>query len=170
MKNFLALVIGILIGAALMHIYNSDDTKEVVAQKAKPKGLITPAEAKVLDQAYNIKHQIINDSLFKKSTDGGDNRSSWYSLEDVEAYIEIAKNEASGLGYTMDGIRVYLGSYPDSKDQTGYTTMFLIPTGTPNESNGSFLSLPQGGSNDIPGGSGLNKGQNGVPPGSNYPQ
>ncbi|MBO3117465.1 hypothetical protein J4050_11945 [Winogradskyella sp. DF17] len=170
MKNFLSLIVGIIVGGALMYYFGSKDDIKEMAQEIRPNGLISPAEAKVLDQAYTIKHNIINDSLFKKSTNGGDNRSSWFALEDVEGYIQFAKKEAGTLGYTLDGLRVYLGSYPNSKGETGLTTVFFIPTGKQNVSDGSMFTLPQGGGSDIPGGSGLNRGSSGQPPSNNYPQ
>jgi len=171
MKNFGLLILGIILGACAMYFYGSNDQEEMTSQSRAevPKGIITPAQAKVLDLAFNKKHRIINDSLFKKSTDGGDNRSSWWSLEDIQSYINYAENQAGELKYTMDGLRVYLGSYPGTKGETGLTTLFFIPTGYKNTAQGSMLPM-QGGGGDIPGGDGLNIGQQGKPPGANYPQ
>lgn len=171
MKNFGLFILGAIIGALAVYFYccsedNITDPPEIIA----PSGLIKPAEAKALDQAYNLKHSIINDSLFRKSTNGGDNRSSWWSIEDIQNYINYAENQVGELGYTMDGLRVYLGSYPDSKEQAGLTTMFFVPTGYQSTSQGSMFTYPQGGGMDIPGGNGLNHGGNGVPPSANYPQ
>ena len=171
MKNFGLLVLGLVIGAAVMYFYcgNQLNTMEEIPI-SKPNGLITPSEAKTLDLAYNIKHSVINDSLFKKSTDGGDNRSSWWKIEDIEHYIAYAKNQARENGFVMDGLRVYLGAYPDTSKETGLTTMFFIPTGYKNTSEGNMLSMPQSGGGDLTGSDGLNKGQHGDPPGTNYPQ
>ena len=169
MKNILYFIIGLIIGAALAYLYNSTDEVNDLKQLSAPKGIITPEEAMGLDQAYNLKHQIINDSLFKKSPNGGDNRSSWFALKDIETYLHYAKNQANDLGYQLDGLRVYLGSYPNQNGQSGLTTMFFIPTGIPKIDEGTIMSWRQG-SNDIPGGDGLNKGSNGNPPSSNYPQ
>ncbi|MFB9054726.1 hypothetical protein ACFFVB_16675 [Formosa undariae] len=129
-----------------------------------PRGLITPDEAKELDQAYDSRHELISESILKRP----DNRSTWYAIEEIEKFLDYAKNQAKDLGYTLDGIRIYEGAYPDVKDEVGYTTMFLIPTGTPNNKNASRCTSIDGG--DIPGGSGLNKGNAGTPPNSNYPQ
>jgi len=85
--------------------------------------------------------------------------------------LNYAENESKELGYTMDGVRVYLGAYPTEKE-VGYTTMFLVPTGVKNISQGSstlFNMLPPG-SGDIPGGSPLNDGPGVNPPPANYPQ
>jgi hypothetical protein len=169
MKNFGLLILGIIIGALAMYFYCCRDVETVVdVEINKPNGLITPKEARALDQAYDLKHQIINDSLFKKSATG-DNRSAWWSIEDIQSYINYAENQAGELGYTMDGLRLYLGSYPDDNGETGLTTMFIIPTGSESVAQGSMFTLPQG-SNDIPGANGLNKAGNGHPPGANYPQ
>ncbi|WP_439151843.1 hypothetical protein [Winogradskyella sp.] len=169
MKNFGLLILGIIIGALAMYFYCCRDVEAVTEVEInKPNGLITPKEARTLDEAYNIKYSVINDSLFKKSTTG-DNRSSWWSIDDIQNYINYAENQAGELGYTMDGLRLYLGSYPGTKGETGLTTMFFIPTGSESVAQGSLFTLPQG-SNDIPGANGLNLGEDGHPPGANYPQ
>ncbi|MFP4845885.1 hypothetical protein [Winogradskyella sp. PE311] len=171
MKNFVSLIIGIAIGAIAMYLYCTDDAEAANALGfTAPNGIIKAKGARTLDKAYNLKHSIINDSLFKKSTNGGDNRSSWWSVKDIQNYINYAENQAGELGYTMDGLRVYLGSYPDTKGQTGLTTMFFIPTGNKITSEGSILPTFQGGGTDIPGADGLNRGGHGQPPGANYPQ
>lgn len=171
MKNFGLLILGIILGALAMYFYCCNDQMEMTSESASstPKGIITSAQAKILDNAYNLKHRIINDSLFKKSTDGGDNRSSWWAIEDIQNYINHAEHQAGELGYNMDGLRLYLGSYPDANGETGLTTMFFVPTGIVNKSQGSMFPI-QGGSGDIQGADGLNMGESGKPPGANYPQ
>lgn len=171
MKNFGLFVLGVIIGALAVYFYcckgESDlmDADEITA----PKGLINPEEAKALDQAYNTRYNIINDSLFK-DIETGDNRSSWYALDELKSYLNYAELQADSLGYTLDGLRIYAGAYPDTRNETGLMTMFFIPTGTKNTSEGSLFVIPQGGSGDIEGANGLNKGSQGVPPGANYPQ
>jgi hypothetical protein len=171
MKNFGLLILGIIVGVAAMYFYSKSDQMEMKADDIEMKipGLITPEEATALDQAFNLKHRIISDSLFKGSKTG-DNRSSYWAIEDIQNYIKHAENQAGELGYIMDGLRIYLGSYPGKDGENGLTTMFFVPTGTVNTSQGSMLSLPQGDSNDIKGADGLNFGQNGYPPNANYPQ
>ncbi|WP_299122556.1 hypothetical protein [uncultured Winogradskyella sp.] len=172
MKKFGLLLLGIILGALAMYFYCSKDVADMESGQptVAPKGIITSNQAMVLDKAYDIKHRIINDSLFKKSTDGGDNRSSWWPIEDIQNFINHAENQAGELGYTMDGLRVYLGAYPKANGQEGLTTMFIVPTGKSNKSNGSMFPMLQGGSGDIKGADGLNFGQSGYPPGANYPQ
>ena len=171
MKKIVLFLLGIVIGALLMYYYNSGNADMDSEQPiTEPKGLIKPNEARVLDQAYNLRHRIINDSLFKKSTNGGDNRSSWWSIEEIQNYINYAENQAGELGYTMDGLRLYLGAHPNANGETGLTTMFFIPTGVKNTSQGGVFITPQKNSHDIEGAKGLNFGQGGDPLSSNYPQ
>ncbi len=128
---------------------------------SNPKGLITPAEAKKLNDAYTERHELISKNITKRP----DNRSSWYSLEEIKAFIEYAEAQAKDLGYEMDGIRIYCGAYPEENGQAGYSTAFLIPT-----TSGSLGKDGNGSSRDMPGGDGLNIGQQGQPPNANYPQ
>ena len=127
-----------------------------------PKGLITPAEAKTLNDAYSARHQVISNRVTMRP----DNRSSWYSLQDLQDFLSSAASQASELGYEMDGIRIYCGAYPDENGEVGLSTSFIVPTGTPIEGGGEG----NGGSGDIQGANGLNKGGQGDPPGANYPQ
>lgn len=135
----------------------------------KPKGVITPDEARTLDAAFNSRHELISDSIVKRP----DNRSSWWSLQDVKDYLAYAENQAKEQGYTMNGIRVYLGAYPDEKDQVGYTTMFMVPTGVKNGEPQEKGYSSEDGNRDNPdllGSDGLNRSESGNPPSSNYPQ
>lgn len=171
MKNFGLLVLGIILGALTMYFYCCQDVDMLAeAPTVKPpSGIISPAKIDSLSKAYNIRHRIITDSLFKNAKTE-DNRSSWYKLADIEQYLAYAKQQANDNKYTMDGLRLYLGAYPDiSKENPGLTTLFFVPTGYENKSEGSFLSL-QGGSNDLIKSDGLNFGTHGDPPGANYPQ
>ncbi|WP_178985481.1 hypothetical protein [Winogradskyella helgolandensis] len=170
MKKFGSLILGILLGALAMYYYfnnNQDMTTEPPTIKP-PSGIITPEEIKTLDQAYNERYEIINDSLFKDSKTG-DNRSSWYKLEDIENYLAYAKQQAKENGNTLDGLRLYLGAHPDTKEEEGLTTLLFVPTGYKNTSEGSFISM-QGGGNDLEDSDGLNAGNEGMPPRANYPQ
>lgn len=126
-----------------------------------PKGVITPDEAKALDQAFDSRHTLISNDIVKRP----DNRSSWWSLQDMKDYLEYAEAQVKELGHEMNGIRVYVGAYPDTKEGPGYSTMFMVPT----------ANIPQGkdggGENsDVPGADGLNWGHQGDPPKKNYPQ
>lgn len=128
-----------------------------------PKGLITPAEAKALSDAYTSRCELISRDITKRD----DNRSTWFSLDEIRNYLDYAEKQARDLGKVMNGIRVYCGAYPDDGGQVGYSTSFIVPTtsGSSEEGNDG-----DGGNPDLEGGDGLNKGSSGIPPGIGYPQ
>lgn len=167
MKNFVMLLFGVIIGAFAMYFFSRQPHKEI--KIATPKGLISSDQIKTLDQAYNQRHRLISDSLVKR--EGGDNRSSWYELNQVRNYLNYAENQAKELGYTMDGVRIYLGAHPNENGEAGYTTLFFVPTGKLNKARASVFNFSmQSGGGDIPGGGGLDYGNRGNPPDANYPQ
>ncbi|EDP69779.1 hypothetical protein FBALC1_09617 [Flavobacteriales bacterium ALC-1] len=128
---------------------------------SNPKGLITPEQAKELNDAFTERCELISKEITKRP----DNRSSWYSLEDLRTFLDSAEAQAKELGYEMDGVRIYCGAYPIVKGQAGYSTSFIVPTASNKvgeEGNGE--------SNDIQSANGLNIGHQGNPPGANYPQ
>ncbi len=138
---------------------------------SKPKGIITPKEAKALNERWmETRSQAVDRAAHKT-----DNCSSWWSLEDIRAYLDFAEAEAKKLGYTMDGIRVYLGAYgnDEPEDKAGYTTMFFAPTGSSNgtseRSKSEFTAQLNATNGDIPGGPPLNAGSGGNPPNATYP-
>lgn len=171
MKNLLILILGIIIGALVMYFYcfQSNDAVDRNMMSEAPKGLITPDQAKTLDQAYNLRYRLISDSIVTRT--GGDNRSSWYGLDQVRDYLTYAEKDAKKLGYTMDGVRIYLGAHPNKNGEAGYTTMFFIPTGKPNKADASMFNFTMRSTRlDIPGVGGLDHGNRGQPPSANYPQ
>jgi len=128
----------------------------------KPKGIITPKEAKRLNDTFTERYLLISKDVVKRP----DNRSSWFSLEDIRAYLKYAETQAKENGYEMNGIRIYNGAYPFTKDGVGYSTSFIAPTADiPNGKDGI-----SGDNSDIPDGDCLNRGQDGWPPQANYPQ
>ena len=170
MKNFFLFLIGAVIGAALVYLFCCK-TETMKNDLTEPRGIITTEQMETLDQAFDSRHQLISDSIVKRP----DNRSSWYSLEDLRTYLKIAEKQATGLGYKMNGVRLYLGAYPDTANEVGYTTMFFSPTGVlAKTAEGSMISLnlntQTGPFPDIPGGKGFNMGEPGFPPKANYPQ
>ena len=168
MKNFVLFILGIILGAIIMYFYCCKDTVEDMAP-TPPKGLISASEAQILADAYTPRYDTISSQIVTRI--GGDNRSSWYALEDIQNFINHAENQAGELKYTMNGIRLYLGAHPADAQGAGYTTLFMVPTGYENTSEGSMFNFtfqPQ--NHDIPGADGLDKGTEGMPPGINYPQ
>ncbi|WP_044398240.1 hypothetical protein [Lacinutrix sp. Hel_I_90] len=170
MKNLGSLLLGLIIGALLMYFFFCSGVKAMEPEIIKPKGVITAKEAMVLDEAFNSRHTLISDSIVKRA----DNRSAWWSLEDMRNYLNYAENQSKELGYTMDGVRVYLGAYPDttvdSTTTVGYTTLFIAPTSSEvGLKGGAGASFRENGG-DVPGGDPLNDGHSGVPPSATYPQ
>ncbi len=125
-----------------------------------PKGVITPKEACTLDAAYDQRYKLISKTILCRP----DNRSVWFSLEDLRDYLTYAEHQAKEQGYEVDGIRIYMGAYPEVKGEAGYTTVFLVPT-TPDSLGKDEMS-----SADISTVNALNYGGQGNPPGANYPQ
>lgn len=176
MKKSVLFFLGIIIGIAASYFYFNGDQSTVIstdvsAQRqsfVKPKGVITPAQAKSLNNNWTNSRKPAVDSAIGRP----DNRSSWWSLKDMRDYLDYVENQTKGLGYTMNGVRIYLGVYggkaPNGK--ADYTTMFLVPTGRKSTSQGNLLNIVQGGDKDIPGGDPLNGGDPGDPPSATYPQ
>ncbi|WP_289046120.1 hypothetical protein [uncultured Olleya sp.] len=117
---------------------------------SRPTGKITATEAEELNDAWTNLRKNANDTAAGKP----DNRSTWYSIEDMEAFIEMIKNENSGV----NGVRCYLGVQKTDQDPQGYTTIFMVPT----ERNGNT-------NQDIIGANGMDRGDGGMPPDQGYP-
>ena len=166
MKKIVVLFLGIIIGIGITYLYLNNQENILEKEIFRPKGVISPQEAKTLSEAFNARHRLISDSIVKRP----DNRSSWYALSDMRNYLDYAENQAKELGYTMNGIRVYLGAHARTKEGVGLSTMFFVPTGQKLVSQGSMLNISLIKDGDIPEGDGLNEGDPGNPPGANYPQ
>jgi len=115
-----------------------------------PKGIITAAEAKVLNDNWTSLRAKENETAAGQP----DNRSSWYSLEDMEQFLSLIKAENP----TVNGVRFYLGVETTQEAPKGLTTIFMVPTEEVDNEN-----------KDIPEARGMDKGANGMPPGEDYP-
>jgi len=187
MKNLGYMILGCVIGALITYKFLPQNIQTNAANSLIPKKEVTRpdivisiAEADSLSSRWTEYRQGSVDSAYYRQRKGKgkyknknfdhkmrkDTRNVWWSLEDIQDYIAYAQQESTSLGYTMDGIRVYLGVYGDNEDvvKKDRTTMFMVPTGTKNVSKGSSLniaSLTQRNSDDVPGGSPGNKGTGG---------
>ena len=166
MKKLGLLLLGIILGyCAAKFLFNDNITKPM---PIKPPGVISPTQAKTLDTAFNKRHTELTRFIGQQ-----DNRSSWWSLKDMRDYLDYVEDEVKKQGYTMDGVRVYLGAYPldGANANEGLTTMFMVPTGPKTVAEGGMapISMPPGPGGDIPTGSPLNAGGAGDPPQTNYP-
>ena len=167
MKNLFTFILGLIIGALIMYFYCCKQ-EPIEMNPIKPHGVITQEEAVFLDKNWTEYRKMANDSAAGKP----DNRSCWWSLEDMRNYLDYAESQAKDLDYTMNGVRVYLGVYGEEagEDKAGYTTMFLAPTGIPIQPAGTSNFVARTGNGDIPGGDPLNDSTGGNPPPANYPQ
>jgi hypothetical protein len=125
--------------------------------------LITTEQAIQLNECYKEKQH-----GFGAENDSNFSCSSWYSLEDLEGYINYVKQQALEKKVTVDGIRFYFGVYPAStkdKSKVGQNTLFMCPTKASAE-----FSKEDGESNseDIPEISAMNYGSTGNPPKNDF--
>ncbi|WP_452224592.1 hypothetical protein [Lacinutrix chionoecetis] len=116
-----------------------------------PKGMITAAEAKELNDNWTDLRASANETAAGKP----DNRSSWYSLEDMQNFLNQIKEENPDV----NGVRFYLGVETSEEDEKGLTTIFMVPT----KDDG------RGNNQDIPEANGMDRGAGGMPPGQDYP-
>ncbi|MBC3759681.1 hypothetical protein H7U19_14805 [Hyunsoonleella sp. SJ7] len=157
MKKLGLLIVGFIIGAVLTYYFcpreaapntEMEDKMEIV----KPKGVISVAEAKLLNDNWTKLRKSVLDSITERSVGKEDNRSTWWSIDDVEKYIGYAKSEASKSGNTLTGLRVYLGVYGSNAGESkkDLTTMFVVPTGEKSTSEASFINFSLQNNNDLP--------------------
>ena len=57
-----------------------------------------------------------------------DTRDFWYSIDELQEYLDYVREKSKEQGVVKPGIRFYLGAYPTTKEKKGYTTIFLAPT------------------------------------------
>lgn len=121
--------------------------------------LISEIKAKELCDNYDTK-AINNKNIIGKD----DNRSSWFSIVDLKAYITYIENEAKTKNINIDGIRLYMGAYSNNKADVAkkkLSTIFLTATTNDNIANKS---------DDVTSIKGMNLGSIGQPPSKKYGQ
>ncbi|HSP12158.1 MAG TPA: hypothetical protein VLO29_06505, partial [Salegentibacter sp.] len=57
-----------------------------------------------------------------------DTREFWYSLEELQEYLDYVREKSREQGVEKPGIRIYLGAYPQSNEKKSYSTIFFAPT------------------------------------------
>ncbi|WP_299888076.1 hypothetical protein [uncultured Lacinutrix sp.] len=117
-----------------------------------PRGIINSTEAQELNDNWTNLRQSANNSAAGQP----DNRSSWYSLQDMQDFLTLMQKENP----KANGVRFYLGVETTKEDPKGLTTIFMVPT----QDDG------KGNNQDIIGANGMDRGGNGEPPQSGYPQ
>lgn len=94
----------------------------------EPTQLITKELATDLNSRYIEKRSGLILSKIGKE----DANAVWYSIEELENYINYVKTKGIENGIEVNGIRFYIGVYPEDgikyKEKAGLTTIFLSPT------------------------------------------
>jgi hypothetical protein len=101
---------------------------------------ISQNEAKKLCQNFLDTKSAAMDKIVGKE----DANAIWFEIKDLEDFLSYAKREANNQKETVNGIRVYLGSYDtthENKDLAGRTTIFLSATIAGTENLGNALDL-----------------------------
>ncbi len=136
-----------------------------------PNGLITPEEAKKLNQEF-IKTRSKDLNKIVKEESGNpkkkDALSSWFSLEEIKNYLAYLESKAPDA----NGIRVYFGAYgkkPIETEKSNTSTVFFVPTRlksgySQNDDDAVGVNT------DISDVDALNRGNQGDPPNLPYPQ
>lgn len=57
-----------------------------------------------------------------------DTREFWYSLDELQEYLDYGREKSKEQGVRKPGFRFFLGAYPTTKEKKGYSTLFLAPT------------------------------------------
>ncbi|NQY06870.1 MAG: hypothetical protein HRT68_11955 [Flavobacteriaceae bacterium] len=157
------LTLVIILGIRLSNCENNIPNAE------KPEGTITKDQANLLEETYKTERYAIIDSII----DYPDTREFVFKLNRLKQYIAYVESEASEMGYSDLGMRIYLGAYPIGFDgnEKVYTTLFLTPTsGSDPTLQGSMNRTFQINNNDhdgddnIDGIDALNYGSGGMPP------
>ncbi|WP_336128854.1 hypothetical protein [Mesoflavibacter sp. CH_XMU1422-2] len=117
----------------------------------KPQGIISAQEAQTLNDNWTNLRAKANEAAVGQP----DNRSSWYSLDDMQNFLDYIKENSDNV----NGVRFYLGVEITKEDLKGMTTIFMVPT---EEKDGKNI--------DIEGAEGMDRGLRGDPPPANYPQ
>ncbi|MBK5193612.1 MAG: hypothetical protein JJE07_10450 [Flavobacteriaceae bacterium] len=90
----------------------------------KPKKCISVEKAKALQ----IKWKESRAKDIDLAQGYQDTREFWYSVEELQEYLNYVKERSSEQGVKDPGIRIYFGAYPKSSTRKSYATVFLAPT------------------------------------------
>ncbi len=140
MKKLIYLILGFLVGAVLTYYFcPRPEGQEPITKIVKPKGVISVEQATILSDNWTRYRKAAVDSAAQAQGREQDDRSVFWSLEDVQQYLEYAKHYSDSLGYRMTGIQVYLGVYGKEAgpEKSNLTTMFMAPTGVKYDSKSS---------------------------------
>lgn len=90
----------------------------------KPEKSISVAEARELQENWkSTRGKAIEAELGHRDT-----REFWYSLDELQEYLEYVRDQSRKQGVTHLGLRIYFGAYPKKDVRQGNSTLFLAPT------------------------------------------
>lgn len=144
MKKLIYIIFGFIIGALLTYYFCPRAVQNMTEiSKKVPKDTISVAEAKILSNNWEQNNPTEIDSIIDVEGTKKQMRSVAWSLEDINDYLVYAEAKSDSLGYTMTGVRVYLGNYGNVNNpvKKNRNTMFIVPTGNKNTSKASSLNI-----------------------------
>lgn len=91
---------------------------------ARPQKCVTVEEARDLQENWkNSRGKEI-----ERGQGYVDSREFWYSIEELQEYLDYVKEKSKEQGVKHPGIRIYFGAYPKSQQKRSFSTVFLAPT------------------------------------------
>jgi len=131
----------------------------------KPNGLISPTQARALNEQFIKSRSKEMDKIVKKLT--GDKKEqdaycTWFSIEELESYITYTKEQAALSGKKLTGLNVFSGAYPTEilhPKKSNLSTVFFAPTTETNNLEMEEMGTESDTDLDV-----LNKGTVGWPP------
>ena len=91
---------------------------------AKPNKCITVDEAKALQNKWKETRAL----EIEQAQGYQDTREFWYSLDELQEYLDYVKDQSNAQGINKPGIRIYFGAYLKTPVKKSYATIFLAPT------------------------------------------
>jgi hypothetical protein len=91
---------------------------------AKPNKCITVDDAKELQNKWKESRAL----EIEQAQGYQDTREFWYSLDELQEYLDYVKEQSTAQGINKPGIRIYFGAYAKTPVKKSYATIFLAPT------------------------------------------
>lgn len=90
----------------------------------KPKKCISVEEAR----EYQNNWKETRGQEIRNSQGYEDTREFWYSLDELQEYLDYVREKSAMQGVKNPGLRIYLSAYPKTAEKRSYSTIFLAPT------------------------------------------
>ncbi|MGB8705473.1 MAG: hypothetical protein WCD31_10625 [Gillisia sp.] len=90
----------------------------------KPIKTISVAKAKEYQQKWKDTRALD----IEKAQGYKDTREFWYSVDELQEYLDYVKQESAIQGVKHPGIRIYFAAYPQTSEKKSLATVFLAPT------------------------------------------